>query len=120
MSTRSFIGFDRGPTPNGESLIGQYCHYDGYPDHVGAILVKYHDSLTALTDILEGGQIRDFGRDGVICRFGEGVGKTEEFANLAEVLNNGYDYAYLWTDEGWKCFGRSNGLVKQYDIPETA
>ena len=119
MSTRSFIGFDRGPVPNGERLIGQYCHYDGYPGHVGAILAKFHTSLTSLTEIIEGGQIRNFDVDGTICRFGDGEGSTEEFVNLAEVLNHGYDYAYLWTDEGWKCYGRDRDmLVKQFDIPE--
>lgn len=37
MATRSLIGLQ---TDKGIRAI--YCHFDGYPDHVGAILCKYY------------------------------------------------------------------------------
>ena len=51
MSTRSFIGFD-----NGIRLEGNYCHYDGYPSHVGMILVKHHNSYEAMRELVKGPQ----------------------------------------------------------------
>ena len=68
MSTRSFIGF---VTENGE-FTGNYCHYDGYPEHVGKILVEHHNSFSAAEAIAAGPQIRNFDHDGTICRFGDG------------------------------------------------
>jgi hypothetical protein len=113
MSTRSFIGYSDG------QLHGIYCHYDGYPGYVGEILVKHHNSFTALESIIDGSHIRNFDNDGTICRFGEGDGAAETFDSIKEVLSSGYDYVYLWSDDGcWKCFGRDRDrIVREFDIP---
>ncbi|KAF2378557.1 hypothetical protein BSN82_17575, partial [Acinetobacter baylyi] len=50
MSTRSFIGYIN----DEDKFVGIYCHYDGYPGHVGAILVEYHNSFDAMEAIIEG------------------------------------------------------------------
>ena len=116
MSTRSFICK---LTDNG--LHGIYCHYDGYPKHVGAIL-KAHYNDEALADMLiNGSQLRKFDLDGSFERFDANGDDSEVFNSVTEVLNNGFDYCYLWTYEGWKCYGRDSGIypkiIVEYPIP---
>lgn len=114
MSTRSFIGY----RDENDKFVGMYCHYDGYPEHVGKILVEHHNSFTAAEAIVEGSQIRNFDHDGTIVRFGDGDGAFEDYESLEEVLSNGFDYAYVYStmDNCWKCYGRSGG-IKEFDIP---
>ena len=45
MATRSTIGYE---TADG-GYVGVYCHYDGYPDHMGPILSRmYHADVVIL------------------------------------------------------------------------
>ena len=116
MSTRSFIGFD-----NGIRLEGNYCHYDGYPGHVGMILVQHHNSYEAMRALVKGSQIRNFDHDGTVCRFGDGDPGVEYANSATEILNSGYDYAYLFGNGKWRCFTkkRSDGVlsVVECEIP---
>jgi hypothetical protein len=119
MSTRSFIGF---VTENGE-FTGNYCHYDGYPEHVGKILVEHHNSFSAAEAIAAGPQIRNFDHDGTICRFGDGDTGAETYRYVQEALDSGYDYAYIFSDADncWKCFSKPRstiyGYVEEQPIP---
>ena len=116
MSTRSFIcieGLDGG-------FQGIYCHYDGYPEHVGKILVEHHNSVSAAEAIVNGPQIRNFDHDGTIARFGDGTpDDSETYLELKDALESGFDYAYLYSTQEncWKCFGRKIGGVYELDIP---
>ena len=119
MSTRSFIGF----SDENSKLVGIYCHYDGYPEHVGKVLVWYHNSFPAAEALLEGSHIRSIDNDGTVCRFGPGDGAAEQYDSLEEVLSSVYDYAYLYSvqDNCWKCFGHGHGIdyktIIEYVIP---
>ena len=118
MSTRSAIGFINS---NGQ-FESTYCHYDGYPKHVGKILVEYHNSIDAAREITRGAHIRNFDHDGTIARYGDGDGGTEIFASAEEALNNGFDYAYVFNTEQqrWVCYGKDRFPlfhVVEYDIP---
>lgn len=119
MSTRSFIGF----CATNDKFFGIYCHYDGYPEHVGKILVEHHNSFAAVEALTEGSHIRNFDHDGTVCRFGEGDGAAEMYDSLEEVLSCGFDYAYLYSDQDncWKCYGRDRGIyynnIIEYKIP---
>lgn len=53
MATRSFIGI---LNPDG-SVSGVYCHYDGYPDGVGATLLKHYTDPTKVDALLALGSI---------------------------------------------------------------
>lgn len=124
MSTRSFIcieGLDGG-------FQGIYCHYDGYPDHVGKILVEHHNSVSAAEAIVFGPQIRNFDHDGTVVRFGDGtppVGTpddSEVYLGINDALNSGFDYAYLYSTQEncWKCFERDrlyNSVIHEVRIP---
>lgn len=118
MSTRSFIGFR---DENGE-FFGIYCHYDGYPSHVGKILVEHHNSFAAAEALTNGSHVRNFDHDGTVCRFGQGDGAAETYEELSDVFHSGYDYAYLYSDQDncWKCFERDrlfNGVIYEVKIP---
>jgi hypothetical protein len=123
MSTRSFICI---VGQNG-GFQGIYCHYDGYPEHVGKILVEHHNSFRAAELLVHGAQIRNFDHDGTVVRFGDGtVDDSETYDTIAEALHNGFDYVYLYRvvgskkDNRWQCFGRDRStgdMIAEYDIP---
>jgi hypothetical protein len=109
MSTRSFIGYQHSV----DEIRGMYCHYDGYPGHVGAILAKYHNSFAAMTEIVSGGQIRNFDSDGTICRFGNGDdGGVESYVSVDEF------------NQEWVCYGKDYGtaerVIVECEIPVEA
>lgn len=114
MSTRSFISYC-----DGDKFIGNYCHYDGYPEHVGKILVEHYNSAQACELLVDGPQIRNFDHDGTVARFGDSECGTEEYESILEILNSGFDYVYVYSNLNncWDCFGKSNGQVKEYLIP---
>jgi hypothetical protein len=120
MSTRSFIGYQHST----DEIRGMYCHYDGYPDHVGVILTKYHSSFAAMTEIISGGQIRNFDQDGTICRFGDDqAGELESYKSVQEALDTVFDYVYLFDEfnQEWVCYGKQYGndgsVIVECEIP---
>lgn len=118
MSTRSFISIEEG-----SGFRGIYCHYDGYPGHVGELLVEYHNSFAAAEAIVRGPQIRNLDSDGLVVRFGDGTpDDSEVHESIREALSGGYDYAYVYStnDNRWKCFERDryyNDLIVECQIP---
>ena len=56
MATRSTIGYE---TQDG-NYVGVYCHYDGYPDHMGPVLsaMLHADVVIMVSKGLAGGGIR--------------------------------------------------------------
>ena len=135
MATRSTIGIIDNRTGVVTSI---YCHWDGYPEHNGEILVKNWsdpDKIWALMDLgalsslgEEIGEKHDFntnsqsyctayGRD----RGEEDVG-SQTHDSLGEWLDNGEEYNYLWDGVRWNCFaGKSiKNTVDLYNIKQSA
>lgn len=52
MSTRSAIAIVK---PNG--ITGVYCHYDGYPEGVGATLHKHYNTIEKVEELLSYGDL---------------------------------------------------------------
>ena len=48
--------------PNGEVVFVD-CHYDGYVEHVGRILLEHYENLDKVIDLLNGGDILTLGVD---------------------------------------------------------
>ena len=69
MATRSTIGYE---TADG-GYVGVYCHYDGYPNHMGPILHRmFHaDVVIMVSKALAVSGIRSIDTDGTFD-FGEG------------------------------------------------
>lgn len=53
MSTRSYIGI---LNPD-KTIRAVYCHNNGYPDYMGPILIKYHNSKQAAQKIVALGSL---------------------------------------------------------------
>lgn len=117
MSTRAAIGFQR----DDKSFVTIYSHYDGYPDHVGKLLVEHWNSFEKCEELVNGPQIRNFDNDGTCVRFGDSsAGAKEEFDSIDEILSDVYDYCYLWSEQNnrWECYthDRTSRVVEK-EIP---
>ena len=120
MSTRSFICVE----DTEQGLRGIYCHYDGYPEHVGKILVEFHPGVSDALQIVHGPQVRNFDSDGTIVRFGDGTpDDSEVYLTVEDALGSGFDYVYMHDPRElrWKCYGRQSciycKIVREFDIP---
>jgi len=59
MATRSMIGIENA---NG-TVTGIYCHWDGYPSHVGAILKAHYTTEERVRALLEPGDLSSIDED---------------------------------------------------------
>lgn len=109
MVTRSRIGI----LNEDQSITSIYCHWDGYPDGVGATLKEHYSStpralrlqsmgdMSSLMPTIEESTFygRDRNEDGVEAQ--RSISKTA-FLSLAE--KSGAYWAYLWNGQEWKRF----------------
>lgn len=77
MATRSYIGIHNSDTDTVDYI---YCHFDGYLDHVGRILVNYYTDPARVRQLIALGSISSIGAD-----------PTAQPA----VSNNGYPYVVV-------------------------
>ena len=68
MATRSYISK---LLPDG-SVRGIYCHFDGYPDGVGAILKEHYTDSDKVDELLELGSISSLGPE---------IGEAHDYGN---------------------------------------
>lgn len=59
MATRSAIGYK---IEDG-SIVGTYCHWDGYISNNGDILAKHYTSLPKIIDLIAGGEMSSLGEE---------------------------------------------------------
>lgn len=117
MGTRSRIG-----VMHGDKLKSVYCHWDGYLDHNGRILLDHYDSakanqLVALGDISslgkDIGEKHDFNAEtqGWTTFYGRDRGETgvdwtchDDFVSFLEQCDSGgVEYYYIMRDGVWYC-----------------
>ena len=121
MGTRSRIG-----VMHGDVLKSVYCHWDGYLEHNGRILLEHYDSskanhLVALGDVSaldvnvaipEGVEHSfDNGAKGITTFYGRDRGETgvewavhEDFVSFLEACDAcGAEYYYIMKDGVWYC-----------------
>lgn len=135
MSTRSMIGmYD---SKNAMPITAIYCHWDGYPEHNGKLLVRHYSSdkrvetLLALGDLSslgpeighKGAEINPlnpqqcvaYGRD----RNEEDV-EAQQYSSLLDMKSQRSDceYFYIWQSDCWACYDSSLKLVDLYKILE--
>ena len=60
MATRSYIGIHNSDTDTVDYI---YCHFDGYLDHVGRILVNYYTDPARVRQLIALGSISSIGAD---------------------------------------------------------
>lgn len=127
MSTRSTIGIKN---EKGE-IKAVYCHWDGYPEWVGRILVKHYDTTEKVEELLALGDLSSLGErvkpneneehsfenpiDDVTVAYhrdrGEALNEARTFNAIGEVM------AYFNWNEYYYIF--ENGEWYVYDLDET-
>ena len=116
MATRSRIGIELSDS----SILSVYHHWDGYPEWLGRILNTHYNSKDKASELIDGGdmstawgeerwidktKVQEYGPNYYSYR-GEDCPPRLD-ATLQEYLNNGEEYAYVYTQQGeWVCYNR--------------
>jgi hypothetical protein len=121
MGTRSRVGIMQG-----DVCKSVYCHYDGYLEHTGKMLLKHWNEAEVLKLIKMGDNsgiqesvdemnfYRDRGETGV------GAQTAHSFSEFLDQVDNcGGEYYYLMKDGVWYagCLYESTGLIKDGLVP---
>ena len=126
MATRSNIAIK-----NSDGTVEAiYCHWDGYPEHNGAILLEHYTDEAKIRELLSLGDLsslgfeigdkhdfnvkdhlsnnwcKAYGRD----RGEEGVDK-KHYADIQQWLCYGEEYNYLFDNGEWRCFAGDEEIV---------
>jgi hypothetical protein len=135
MATRSTIGIIDNRTGVVTSI---YCHWDGYPEHNGAMLVEHYSNPAKIQALMDLGALSSLGEEiGEVtdvswigsfrcAAYGRDRGETDVGSqthdSLGEWLDNGEEYNYLWDGVRWNCFrGKSiKDTVDLYNIKQNA
>jgi len=115
MATRSKIG-----VMNTDGTVkGIYCHWDGYPEGVGRMLVQHYNSTELANKLMDLGNLSSIGseighkhsfdhHDPSMCTAygrdrGEANCEARLYASRREfsVANSWEDYIYLWDADAW-------------------
>lgn len=135
MSTHSCIGLEE---PDG-TILYVYCHFDGYPSHNGAMLLKHYSNPKKLRELLSLGSLASLQKlihptgphtyrepEKGVCRFfGRDAGDSPEsvfrkYANNRAKLDGEWNYLWLVRDGRWIVKGQTTGGVWLHlrQIPE--
>ena len=129
MGTRSLIGKQL----NDGSILGVYCHYDGYPEFNGRVLRDNFDTADKVAALIDGGDMsctwtnagwgnETLPESGALYYTSRGE-KIEDNAprvddNIVEYLNDGEEYAYIFNNFGeWICYDLHDTTAKLTEIP---
>jgi hypothetical protein len=115
MATRSLIGME---LDNGITKI-IYCHFDGYPEHVGKLLVHNYNTPALIITLMELGDLSSLDATPATCTAyhrdrNEPWGMVEpRDINTSEIVSEGddygVDYIYIYKNEcEWECL-KSDG-----------
>jgi len=111
MGTRSYIG----KAINGR-VHSIYCHWDGYPEGVGSVLLQHYDS-EKVDGLLELGGIsalQETVEESAVKAYHEDVNvdiREDYFSNDGDY---GIEYSYLLEDGVWKVYDHHK--CKEYDL----
>lgn len=136
MATRSRIGIEL----SDGSVLSAYHHWDSYPEWLGRILKTHYNSKELAAELIDGGDMSSCWTDSI--RYSEEE-RTDNYnyyapeyysargencpprldANLNEYLENGEEYAYLFTNGEWVCYDRhqyGTEIPELVEIPSAA
>jgi len=139
MGTRSLIGKQL----SDGSILGVYCHWDGYPEFNGRVLRDHYDTVEKVRDLIDGGNISALHTNagwnnetlpevGPLYYTSRGESLENNAPQLYQDLNEflcaadhnyGAEYTYHFVDGEWTCHDvRPNPYlphnVMQVAIPE--
>lgn len=77
-----------------------HSHYDGYPEHLGHILIDHYSSTEAVERLMVAGEIRSFETNGAFDQFEDS--QESYMTTMKKLINmSGYDYTYMWDGKEW-------------------
>jgi hypothetical protein len=135
MATRSTIGIIDNKTGVVNSI---YCHWDGYPENNGRILVEHWSDAAKIQLLMELGALSSLGEvigekhdfhnnsQSFCTAYGRDRGEedvgSQSHDSIDEFLENGEEFNYLWDGVRWNCFaGKSiKNTVDLYNIKQSA
>jgi hypothetical protein len=117
MATRSNIGI----VNLDKSITGIYCHWDGYPEYVGKMLLNHYTDVDWIHMLMDLGDLSILSENmnptgphsfnnpqkGVCVAYGRDRGETgtnsRTFEDMGEFehFGSGVDYQYLFEDGKW-------------------
>ena len=102
MATRSMIGK---LNADGKTVTAIYCHWDGYLEHNGRLLVENYPNATKADELMNVGDISSLGKTTSECDAYSNKGEIGTEARLLNVDEFSTDwqieYAYLFMDGEW-------------------
>ena len=128
MATRSYIG-----VRNTDASVDYiYCHFDGYPEHNGAILREYYSNINRVNELLNLGDLSVLGKFiGEKMDFNKRVqdtclayGRDRGESNVGKknsgydelITNQNVDYVYVFDGDYWECHSTWNPeLINLYN-----
>tara|TARA_X000001382_G_C3171463_1_gene179667 strand:- start:1773 stop:2333 length:561 start_codon:yes stop_codon:yes gene_type:complete len=127
MSTRSWIAVEQEIEPKDMNLNrvqNIYCHFDGYIEGVGVILLKHWNNLDKAHSLLQYGDIRNVPeqedneslQDVAYDKIGISQEHTSEYHMMLELRGDIHiEYVYLFKNNNWYV----SELRMQHEIPES-
>lgn len=96
MATRSNIGY----VDNDGTIQASYCHWYGYPEGVGKVLLDNYDTLEMIQDLVAMGSMSSLGETLGTCVFhnrdkGEGL-HLITYTNEQDMIAMQEEFAYLY------------------------
>lgn len=132
MATRSYIG-----VRNLDASVSYiYCHFDGYPDGVGATLINHYADMDRINELMKLGDLSTLGkaigskqnfndynshnRDWCLA-YGRDRGENNvsvKKGNYDElIVDQSVDYVYIFDGDYWECFNTYDPeLVDLYTV----
>ena len=128
MATRSYIG-----VRNTDASVDYiYCHFDGYPEHNGAILREHYSNINRVNELLNLGDLSVLGKfigekmdfnkrvQDTCLAYGRDRGesnvdkKNSEYDKL--ITDQSVDYVYIFDGDYWECHSTWNPeLINLYN-----
>ena len=136
MGTRSNIGI----VNTDKSITSIYCHWDGYPEYVGKILLNHYITSDRVNKLMQLGDLSSLGEDmypteshtfdkpepGVCVAYGRDRGEKNVDSVICEDLgqyedlggDTGTNYQYLFEDNKWMYRNTYKGGWKDLTIED--
>ena len=103
MGTRSNIAYLK----EDESVVVMYCHYDGYLDHNGRILLNHYNNEEEAQELVDNGYASSL--SSTLEEINDGrvnTDKPETYKSLGNYISWNVDplfieFIYLWRDDQW-------------------
>lgn len=103
--------YNKAITMNDKAVLQIYCHHDGYPDGVGAELIKHFNTYEeALALVLAGDT--SYLEDGNTGAYAVDEGYEDTLPEALDEPLKHNDYLYTWKDGEWK-IGVSTTSLKE-------